>query len=58
MTDLHSDQNNTPFIISPVDSIVDLYGQYVHNLGNFLDGHAPLVPMQTNKDSADWLTDS
>ena len=29
------------FIKSPADAVVDLYKQYVHDLGYVLDKHAP-----------------
>ena len=39
------------------DAVVDLYKQYVHDLGNVLDRHAPLISRLTNKDSTDWIFD-
>ena len=38
-SDFCSDLKNTSFIKSPTDAIVDLYKQYVHDLGNVLDRH-------------------
>ena len=43
MSDFHSDLKNTSFVKSPVDDVVDLYEQYVHDLGNVLNSHAPLI---------------
>ena len=54
MSDFCSDLKNTSFVKSQADAVVDLYEQYVHDLGNVLDRHAPLISRMTNKDSADW----
>ena len=43
MSDFHSDLKNTSFVKSPVDAVVDFYKQYVHDLGNVLERHAPLI---------------
>ena len=40
MYDFHSDLKNTSFMKSTADAVVDLYEQYVHDLGNVLDRHA------------------
>ena len=57
MSDFRSDLKNTSFVKSPADVVVDLYEQYVHDLGNVLDRHAPLISRVTKKDSADWMSD-
>ena len=47
MSDLHSDLNDTSFVKSPANAVVDLYEQYVHDFGDIdhiLIRHAPLVP--------------
>ena len=49
MSDLHSDLKNIPFVKSPANSVDDLYEQYVHDLGNVLDRHVPLVSRLTRK---------
>ena len=56
-SDFCSDLKNTSFVKSPADSIVDLYEQYAHDLGNVLDKHAPVISRLTKKDSANWLSD-
>ena len=43
MSDFRSDLKNTSFVKSPPDAVVDFYGQYVNDLGNILDSHAPLI---------------
>ena len=43
MSDFRSDLKNTSFVKSPVDAVVDLYEQYVYDLGNVLDRHTPLI---------------
>ena len=43
MSDFRSNLKNTSFVKSPVNAVVDLYDQYVHDLGNVLDMHAPLI---------------
>ena len=53
MSDFRSDLKITSFIKSPAVAVVDLYEQYVHDLGNVLDRHAPLIARLTKKDSAD-----
>ena len=53
-----SDLKYTSFIKSPADTVVDLYEQYVHDLGNVLDRHAPLLSRLTKKDFADWMSDA
>ena len=53
MSDFCTDLKNTSF----PDAVVDLYEQYVHDLGNVLDRHAPLISGLTNKDSVDWVSD-
>ena len=58
MTDFRSDLKNTSFIKSPADAVVDFYEQYVHDLGNILDRHAPLISRLTKKYSADWISDA
>ena len=57
MSDFCSGLKNTSFVKSPVDAVVDLYDQYVHDLGNVLDRHAPLISRLIKKDSADWMSD-
>ena len=57
MSDFHSDLRNTSFLKSPDDAVGDLYEQYVHDLSNLLDRHAPLISRLTKKDSADWMSD-
>ena len=37
MSDFCSDLKNTSFVKSPADAVVDLYEQYVYDLGNVLD---------------------
>ena len=58
ISDLRSDLKNTSFIKSPANAVVYLYEQYVHNFGDVLDRHAPLVFRLTKKDSVNWLSDS
>ena len=55
--DFWSDIKNASFVKSPADAVVDLYEQYVRDLSNVLDRHAPLISRLTNKDSADWMSD-
>ena len=57
MSDFRLDLKNTPFVKSPADAVVDLYKQYVHDLGYVLDRHAPLVSRMIKKHSADWMSD-
>ena len=57
MPDFCSDLKNTSFVKCPVDAVVDLYEQYVYDLGNVLDRHAPLISRLTKKDSEDWMSD-
>ena len=58
MSDFHSDLKNTSFVKSPTDSVVDLYDQYVHDLADVLDKHAPQISRLIKKDSTDWVSDS
>ena len=51
MPDFCSDLKNTYFVKSTADAVVDFYEQYVHDLGNVLDRHAPLLSRLTKKDS-------
>ena len=55
MSDFRSDLKNTSSVKSPADAVVDLYEQYVCELGNVLDRHAPLKSRLTKKDSVDWM---
>ena len=57
MSDFLSDLKNTSFVKSPADAVVDVYEQYIRDLGNVLDRHTPLISGLTNKDSADWMSD-
>ena len=57
MSDFCSDLKNTSFVKCSVDAVVDLYEQYVHDLGNIPDRHAPLISRLTKRDSADWMSD-
>ena len=50
MSAFHSDLKNTSFAKSPADDVVDLYEQYVNDLGNVLDRHAHLISRLTKKD--------
>ena len=54
---LHLDLKNLSFVNSPADAVVDLYEQYVHDLGYALYRHAPLISRMIKKDSADWMSD-
>ena len=38
-----SDLKNPSFVKSPANSVVDLYEQHVHDLGDVLDRHEPLL---------------
>ena len=58
MSDFCSYLKNTSFVKSPVDAVVYLYDQYVHDLDNVLDRHAPLISRLIKKDSADWMSDN
>ena len=58
MSDFCSDLKNTSFVKSPTDSVMDLYEQYVHDLADVLDKHAPLISRLKKKDSTDWVSDS
>ena len=58
MSNFCSDLTNTSFVKSPTDSVVDLYNQYVHDLADVLDKHAPLISRLKKKDSTDWVSDS
>ena len=51
-------KNTSSFVKSPADAVVDLYEQYVHDLEDVLDKHAPLISRLKKKDSADWVSDS
>ena len=43
MSDFHSDLRKLPFGTSPASSVALLYDQYMHDLSQILDKHAPLV---------------
>ena len=47
MSDFRADLKNTSFVKSPADAVVDLYEQYICDLGNVLDRHAPLISRLT-----------
>ena len=47
MSDFRSDLKNTSFVKSSAVAVVDSYEQYVCDLGNVLDRHAPLVSRLT-----------
>ena len=49
MPDFCSDLKNTSFVKCPADAVVDLYEQYVCDLGNVLDRHAPLISRLTER---------
>ena len=57
ISDFHSALKNTSFIKSPTVAVVDLYEQYVYDLGNVVDRHTPLISRLTKKDSAAWISD-
>ena len=57
MSDFRLDLENNSFVKSPADAVVDLYKQYVHDLGYVLDRHAPLVSRMVKKHSVDWMSD-
>ena len=58
MSDFRSDLKNTSFVKSPTDSVEDLYDQYINDLADVLDKHAPLISRLIKKDSTDWVSDS
>ena len=47
MSDLRSDLQNSSFVKSPADAVVNLHEQYVHYLGTVLDRHTPLISRLT-----------
>ena len=53
MSNFHSDLKNNSFVKSPTDSVVDLYDQYIHDLADVLNKHAPLISRLKKKDSTD-----
>ena len=53
MSNFRSDHKNTSFVKSPANAVVDLYEQYVHDLVDVLNRHAPLISRLKEKDSAD-----
>ena len=57
MSDFCSDLKNSSIVKSPADAVVDLYEQYVCELGNVLDRHALLISIKTKKDFTDWMFD-
>ena len=48
------DLANTSFILSSASTAADLYDQYVHDLGCFIDRHAPLI-CGKNLEGTSWL---
>ena len=58
MCNFHSDFKNTSFVKSPANAVADPYEQYIHDLVDVLDKHAPLISRLKKKDSADWVSDS
>ena len=52
ISDFCSDLKNASFVKSPVDAVVDLYEQSVHDFCNALDRHVPLISRLAKKDSA------
>ena len=57
ISDVRSDLKNTSFVKSPADAIVDLCEQYLHDLANVFDRHAPLIFRLTKKDERTWPRD-
>ena len=57
LSDFRSDLKNTSFVKSPTDTVLDLYEQCIHDLGNVLNRHAPVISRMTKKDSSDWMSD-
>ena len=57
MSDFRFDLRNTSFVKSPADAVVNLYEQYLHDLGHVLDRPAPLVSRVIRKDFTDWMSD-
>ena len=57
ISNFYSDLKITSFVKSLANA-VDLYEQYVHDLGDVLDKHAPLISRLKKKDSADWVSHS
>ena len=58
MSTFRSDLKNTSFVKSPANAVVDLYEQYIHDLVDVLNRHAPLISRLKKKDSTDWVSDS
>ena len=58
MSNFCPDLKNTSFVKSSANAVVHLHEQYVHDLVDVLDKHAPLISRLKKKDSADWVSDS
>ena len=52
------DLANNSFVTSPASTAVDLYDQYISDLGGVLDRHALLICRRAKKTPAGWLSDS
>ena len=51
------DLKNTSFVLSPSDNVSDLYKQYLCDLSDLLDKHAPIISKTTSTKKRSWITE-
>ena len=53
-----SDLNNIPFVWSPEGTAAKLYDQYMVDVTQVLNKHAPIISRKEGRQSDEWLSDS
>ena len=50
--------NKIPFVLSPEETAVELYDQYIDGLTHVFDKHAPIISHMAKQQSEGWFSDS
>ena len=58
MSSFWHDLRNSSFVKSPLITLSALYEQYVNDISDLLNKHAPLLTCTFTKESTGWLSDS
>ena len=53
-----NDLSNIPFVLSPQGTAAELYDQYMVDVTQVLDKHAPVISRMSKRLSDEWLSDS
>ena len=58
MDQFHNDLKNIQFVLSPEETVAELYDQYMVVVTRVLDKHAPIISCMAKPQSDECLSDS